>query len=134
MLAAVSVSDSVSPADFVYLCVCIKMYVCLCVGQCAILRSTKNESDNKDNIFVIEKFTAGYICASCRFVVVGFGFGFGFRTATPKSMLCHRAQHSQKKKSMKKKINLPFHFPPAFAHKWQSIFVLWNFLQVLVPC
>lgn len=79
----------------------------MCVGQCAILWSTKNknESDNKDNIFVIEKFTAGYICASfpvavvvvVSVVVVVVGFVFGFRTATPKSMLAKKEKRKKRK-------------------------------------
>jgi len=83
----------------VYISVFILMCVCVCVWvSVPFCDPPKNESDNKDNIFVIEKFTAGYICASCRFVVVGFGSG----SAPQPPKVCYATEHSIAKKKKNK--------------------------------
>lgn len=96
-------------------CVCV--CVCMCLGHCAILR---NESDNKDNIFVIEKFTARLhmrefflfspvtvLVLLVLVVVVGLArILAGGRTATPQPpKVCYVTERSiaEKKKKERKK-------------------------------
>lgn len=79
-----------------HVCVCVCVGVCVCLGQCAILR---NESDNKDNIFVIEKFTARLHMREFSMLLLSVWLGFwqagglaGARAAPQPPKVCYVTQ------------------------------------------